>query len=86
MVNLVYTKQFKKKAKKYPKDKQEKIDKKLWIFFTDPYNPILKTHKLTGKLSGYWAFSIEYNLRIMFGFVDGKTVELLDIGTHSIYK
>lgn len=28
----------------------------LELFVHDPFDPRLRTHKLTGQLSGYWAF------------------------------
>jgi mRNA-degrading endonuclease YafQ of YafQ-DinJ toxin-antitoxin module len=47
----------------------------------------LETHKLKGKLSGPWACSVGYDLRIIFDFVKtekGKEddVFLIEIGTH----
>jgi addiction module RelE/StbE family toxin len=60
----------------------EKID----TFLRHPYSATLKTHKLTGKLKDYWAFSISYSLRIMFRFAGEETVEFIDIGGHEIYK
>lgn len=55
-------------------------------FLENPYLPILKTHKLTGKLKKHWSFSVSYKLRIMFRFADKNTVEFIDIGGHGIYK
>jgi addiction module RelE/StbE family toxin len=53
----------------------------------DPFNPILRTHKLKGILDGCYASSIDYNYRIVFDFVknpnSGETeILLIDIGTH----
>jgi addiction module RelE/StbE family toxin len=52
----------------------------------DPFHPSLETHKLKGKLTGYWACSAGYDLRIVFDFVKNETNEkeilLVDIGTH----
>ena len=38
--------------------------------------------KLTGKLSGLWAFSIDYDCRVIFKFLNDHEVLLIDIGTH----
>lgn len=56
----------------------------LGIFVQDPFDPRLRTHKLTGKLHGYWAFSVEHDCRILFMFVKGKknSVLLIDVGSH----
>ncbi len=49
------------------------------------FHPILKTHKLKGKLEGRWACSVAYDLRILFKVVQSENIEaiiLLTIGTH----
>ncbi len=51
----------------------------------DPFQPSLRSHKLTGALAGSWACSAGYDLRIIFKSVKqaGKPVILLEtIGTH----
>ncbi|MBC8116353.1 MAG: type II toxin-antitoxin system mRNA interferase toxin, RelE/StbE family [Candidatus Saccharimonas sp.] len=51
----------------------------------DAFHPQLKTHKLKGDLAGSWSCSVEYDLRIVFEFVqhDGAEAILLQsIGTH----
>lgn len=42
--------------------------------------------KLTGKFGHYWSFSIDYQLRILFEFIDEKTAGFINMGTHEIYK
>jgi mRNA-degrading endonuclease YafQ of YafQ-DinJ toxin-antitoxin module len=39
-------------------DLEEKFWQKLELFTIYPYNPILKTHKLSGKLKEFWSFSV----------------------------
>ena len=51
----------------------------------DAIDPVLRTHKLKGDLSGYWACRVGYDLRIIFTLVqyDGAEAILLHtIGTH----
>ena len=51
----------------------------------DPFHPSLRTHKLTGGLTGSWACSAGYDLRIVFRMVKvaGKPAILLEtVGTH----
>lgn len=55
---------------------------KLFLFSLNPFDPKLDTHKLKGNLAPLWPFSIQYNLRIVFGFEDDNTALLVDIGTH----
>jgi len=82
---VYYSSSFKKSLVKYSSEK-EKISKKIERFLDDPFSPSLKTHKLTGKLTLYWSFSINYHLRILFEFINEETVGFIDIGTHEIYK
>ncbi len=63
----------------------EDIRDALNLLAEDAFHPVLKTHKLKGKLEGSWACSVGYDLRIIFEFVqyDGTEAILLEaIGTH----
>ncbi len=64
----------------------ENREKKEKIFRQDPFKPQLKTHKITGKLKGYWAFSFDYERRIIFEFVSKKVVWFHSVGGHEIYR
>ncbi|MFO0793563.1 MAG: hypothetical protein U0586_05810 [Candidatus Brocadiaceae bacterium] len=63
MIRIVWDQGFKRAYKKKVKYNDE-LKKKFWeaitLFSKTPFNPRLKTHKLTGKLEGFWAFSIAY--------------------------
>jgi addiction module RelE/StbE family toxin len=85
-MEIYYSHFFKKKLTKLNQKEKEQIIEKVNIFIKDPFAPSLKTHKLTGKLSDYWSFSITYHVRIMFRFRGNETAEFIDIGTHGIYK
>nr|VFJ68643.1 MAG: mRNA-degrading endonuclease (mRNA interferase) YafQ, toxin component of the YafQ-DinJ toxin-antitoxin module [Candidatus Kentron sp. DK] len=63
------------------------IEKTLRDLAEDPFFPHLGTHKLKGRLSGSWACSAGYNLRVIFDFVEDEKsgandIFLIDIGTH----
>ena len=78
--------QFRKSFKRLPKNIQEEAIKKDKLFRTDPHLPQLKTHKLKGKLSSFWSYSINYEYRIVLEFVDQEVIIYHDIGTHQIYR
>jgi len=66
---------------------KEQIFQVLNKLMIDPFQPALKTHKLSGQLHGLWACWVDYDCRIVFTFeVDSKTNEelivLIDLGTH----
>lgn len=86
IVKVYYSTTFKKSLNKFNSLENKKIKRKLTLFFANPFNPQLKTHKLTGELKNYWSFSVNYNVRILFEFINKESVGLIDIGTHEIYK
>lgn len=83
--SVYYSFHFKKAARKYSAY-QKQIEEKVGKFLKNPFDPSLKTHKLSGKFSSYWSFSINYHLRILFEFLDKESVGFIDLGTHEIYK
>lgn len=84
--NIFTHPRFDKNYKRLPKELKERAKSKEKIFRKDPFDPRLKTHKLSGKEKECWAFWIDYHYRIKFIFLDGDEVLFLDIGTHEIYK
>jgi mRNA-degrading endonuclease YafQ of YafQ-DinJ toxin-antitoxin module len=85
LIDVIWDKSFKRIYKKKIKNDNE-LKKKFWnattIFCNDPFNSILRTHKLTGKLEGSWAFSCSYDCRVIFRFINKGKVLLIDIGSH----
>jgi mRNA interferase YafQ len=88
---LVLTKAFEKSYQKFTSKNtrlKNAIHKTLSQLQADAFSPLLKTHKLSGKLAAYLACSCGYDCRIIFtiekdlldpGF---ENIILLDIGTH----
>lgn len=77
---------FERAFRKLPKDLQQKVVERIAIFKQNPIDPKLNTHKLTGKLAGDWAFSVDYHNRIRFRAVDKGVAQLIDVGSHDIYR
>jgi mRNA interferase YafQ len=48
---------------------------------SNPFDPSLRTHALTGELKGKYACSLTYDLRVVFTLYN-DIVHLLDIGSH----
>jgi mRNA-degrading endonuclease YafQ of YafQ-DinJ toxin-antitoxin module len=81
-----FTRSFKGWIRKRP-DLKSDIAEALKLLLVNPFAPQLETHKLKGKLSGSWACSAGYDLRILFDFVKTEKdkdddILLLAIGTH----
>ena len=86
MTEITFSSSFKRAYKKKIKVRKE-TDDLFWdtvkLFTSDPFHPSLKTHKLSGKLRGLWSYTVEYNLRVVFSFVDGSSKAIfVDLGTH----
>ena len=79
------TPQFTRAFKKLPRTIQEAAAKRDAWFRRDAFDARLKTHPLKGKLNGLWAYSVTYQYRVLFEFLDDTEVLYHDIGTHSIY-
>ena len=80
-----YSSGFLKGLKKFPKSQLKFLEQKENIFRQDPFDPRLKTHKLKGKLSDFYSFSVSYHWRIVFH--SEHDVVIFDIiGTHEVYK
>ena len=72
-------------VKKYPHIAED-MESALELLSKDAFHPLLKTHKLKGNLTGSWACSVSYELRIVFKFVQHKGSEVIlleTIGTHN---
>lgn len=85
-MKIYYSSKFAKEYKRLPKKVKLQAEEKEKLFRKDPHNSQLKTHKLTGRLKEYWAFSIDYKYRIIFEFRDKEIVWFHSVRTHGIYK
>lgn len=85
MIRITWDQGFKRIYKKKIKNDQE-LKKRFWeaveLFSKEPFNPRLRTHKLTGKLEGLLAFSVAFDCRLIFKFIDKNEVLFVDIGDH----
>lgn len=51
-------------------------------FTKDPFDPRLRTHKLSGELDDLWSFSITFDIRVIFYFAGEDRAVFIDIGSH----
>ncbi len=81
-----YTPTFFKSLKKVPKTQRKYLVEKEKLFRENPFHSRLKTHRLKGKLSGQYSFSVSHHWRIVFHFEKEDVVIFDNIGTHAVYK
>ena len=80
------TSDFRKSFRRLPKPVRTLAEKKDLWFRADALDPRLGVHKLKGELDGYWSYSVNYQYRVLFAFLDGNEVLYYDVGTHEIYR
>lgn len=86
MVNIVFSEKFVTQFESLSQKIQGVAHKKIEMFRANPKHPSLKTHKLNGALKGYFSFSVDYEVRIVFEFREKGTVHFLKIGSHEVYR
>ncbi len=85
-MEIHYTNHFVRKYKKLPREIKDLAKDKEKIFRDNPFDNILKTHKLSGKMGGRWSFSITHSYRIIFRMLENNIFVFHDVGNHDIYK
>jgi addiction module RelE/StbE family toxin len=85
VIKVSWDQGFKRAYRKKVKNDAELKDR-FWdameMFVKDPFHPRLRTHKLTGRLEGLWAFSVSFDCRVIFKFLSKTEILLIDIGGH----
>ena len=81
-----FVRAFKRTTRRRP-DLRERIERTLRQLVEDPFHPSLRSHKLRGPLSGAWACSVSYDVRVLFEFAQNpesgeEEILLLTIGSH----
>lgn len=85
MTEIVPTSGFRKAFKRKVrgnKNREVRFRDRVAIFQKNPFDPRLKTHRLSGQLRGFWSFSIDYDVRVVFSFVEPNRALFVDIGSH----
>ncbi|KKR70201.1 MAG: Plasmid stabilization system [Candidatus Nomurabacteria bacterium GW2011_GWB1_40_7] len=86
MIKLIYAPVFVKQLKKLELALQDDVLEKIELFKDKKNHKILKVHKLHGKFTDCFSFSVNYNTRIVFEHLTSDEVALLFVGGHDIYN
>lgn len=76
-------KKFYKKRIAFDKKLVKRTVARIKLFESNPQDPALKDHKLTGKFSHLRAFWITGDIRIIYQPISTKRILFLDIGSHN---
>jgi len=85
MIIVFFSQRFRRQYKKLSDEAKELFKTKGKIFEKDPFDLRLRTHKLHGDLKDCYAFSVNFEIRAVFEFVNKKIVHFHSIGNHGIY-
>lgn len=85
-MEISYTSTFIKKFKSLSVDLQSEALEKIQLFKDKTSHKMLKVHKLHGKYSDYFSFSVDYKTRIVFTYHKKHEVIFTAIGDHDVYK
>ena len=86
MIQISFKPTFVKQMNKLKKELVEEVFEKIELFKNEKNHKLLKVHKLHGKLSEHFSFSVNYKFRIVFKYERKSQVVFLDIGDHDIYN
>jgi addiction module RelE/StbE family toxin len=86
-MEILYKPTFIRELKKLSPALQEEVIEKLVQFSSGQHEQSLKIHKLQGKLSGCYSFSVNYAFRVVFHYGKSKkNAVMLTVGDHSVYQ
>jgi addiction module RelE/StbE family toxin len=77
-----FTKHFKQRIASTP-SLVKRFRGRVELFLANPHHPLLRDHELLGEKSGYRAFSVTSDIRVIYQPIDKNTVRFYDIGTHN---
>jgi mRNA-degrading endonuclease YafQ of YafQ-DinJ toxin-antitoxin module len=85
MIEIVPTSAFRKAFKRKVRGNkalETRFRTRIAVFQENPFDPRLKTHRLSGQLQGLWSFSVDYDVRVVFSFIEPNRALFVDIGSH----
>ena len=86
MIKIFFKPTFVKQLNKLEKELIDEVIEKIELFKNQKNHKLLKVHKLHGKFTGRFSFSVNYKYRIAFRYESKNEVVLLDVDDHDIYK
>lgn len=86
MFEIKYKPTFVRQYKKLSEALKTEVKERIELLKEDPKHTFLKTHKLKGRLAGFWSCSVNYSHQMIFEYEDKNTIVLLSVGDHDVYK
>lgn len=86
IARILYSSHFRRKFKKLDAGLAREVTESEKLFREDCFHSSLDTHKLAGKLRGFFSFSITRKYRILFQFLSANEVYFVDVDDHDMYR
>ncbi len=87
MIEIVYSTNFVKSARKLPKAQLRKLVVLTGYLRENPYDPRLHSKHLSSPLIGLLSFRITRDWRVLFRFMNESTIELVEVAHRSsVYR
>lgn len=83
MPQVVFSKKFKKQYAKLPAKVRRQFDLRYELWCEDPANPVLRVHRLKGKLANFYSMDVTGDVRAIYEDIDGTLYLYAMIGSHS---
>lgn len=85
-MEISLSEQFIRVLESLPDRLHDEVLDKIELFSDIANHKALKVHKLSGRLAGFYAFSVNYHIRIVFEYLDKpRRAFLLNVGDHDVY-
>lgn len=85
MLTIHVSTRFHRSFRRIPKTVKDDFAKQITQFQVEPFDPTLRTHKLSGGLAGRYSFYLRDGYRVLFEFMSDNVVLLVNIGSHDEY-
>jgi len=83
IAEIKFSKVFKKQYMKLPKKIQTKFDTRFLLWQEDPDHPLLRRHKLSGRMKNFYSIDITGDIRALYEIIDKQVIVYQMIGSHS---
>jgi addiction module RelE/StbE family toxin len=82
-MQIRFSKQFRKQYQRLPKPLQQTTRRRLDLWQEDPMNPLLRVHRLSGRLQHFYSLSVTGDLRVLYELIGDEIVIFQMVGTHA---
>ncbi len=82
-MEIIFSKTFQKQYKKLPQKIKIQVKNRIELWQEQPNNPLLRLHRLDGKMSQFYSINITGDIRALYEIVDENVYIYEMIGTHS---